>query len=251
LPLTLSPTQSDIQTALRAFLLNILPSGSAVFTATIAGTVLRVTSLLANSGLINVGDLVLGQNVAPETTVQVAIDVDPMTGLGTYQVSPGQTVALSTTMWNGVPVVAGQVNRVAEPQQGDFVTMTTLRRVRLETNIDTYADVLPAGNNTYRQATEVMVQLDVHGPNSHDFAEVISTMFRDSYATDFFLSYPGITSLYSEDLRQIAFVNAEAQYENRYVIEVLLQADQVVTGVTQQFADILSVDLIDVETTYP
>jgi hypothetical protein len=248
-PLTLSPTQSDIQIALRAFLLNILPSGNAVFTATIAGTVLRVTSLLPNSGSLNIGNLVLGQNVAPDTVVTGLIDVSA--GLGTYSVSPAQNVAVSTTMWNGVPVVAGQVNRVPEPQQGDFVSMTTLRRVRLETNVDTYADVLPAGNNTYRQATEVTIQLDVHGPNSHDTAEIISTMFRDSYATDFFLSYPGITPLYSEDPRQIAFINAEAQYESRYVVEMLLQADQTVTGVTQQFANVLNVKTVEVETTYP
>jgi hypothetical protein len=206
---------------------------------------------LANSGLINVGDLVLGQNVASDTVVQGIIDVDPTTGIGTYLISPSQNIVISTTMWNGVPVVAGQVNRVPEPQQGDFVSMTTLRRVRLETNVDTYADVLPAGNNTYRQATEVTIQLDVHGPNSHDFSEVISTMFRDSYATDFFLSYPGITPLYSEDPRQVPFINAENAYETRYVIEMMLQADQTVTGVTQQFADVLDVSLVDVETTYP
>ena len=251
MPLTLSPTQSDIQTALRAFLLNILPSGNAVFTATITGTTLRVTSLLPNSGFINIGDLILGQNVAPETMVQGLIDIDPTSGIGTYLISPSQNIVVSTTMWNGIPVVAGQVNRVPEPQQGDFVSMTTLRRVWLETNVDTNSDVLPAGNKTYRQATEVTIQLDVHGPNSHDTAEIISTMFRDSYATDFFLSYPGITPLHADDPRQVPFINAESQYETRYVVEALLQADQTVTGVPQQFADILSIDLIDVETIYP
>lgn len=42
----------------------------------------------------------------------------------------------------GVPVIRAQVNRVPEPASPDFVLMTPIRRERLATNIDTWADTL-------------------------------------------------------------------------------------------------------------
>lgn len=40
-----------------------------------------------------------------------------------------------------VDVIKAQVNRVPEPEKEDYVLMTPLRRVRLSTNLDTFADV--------------------------------------------------------------------------------------------------------------
>lgn len=40
-----------------------------------------------------------------------------------------------------VSIVIGQANRVAEPKVPDFVVMTPIRRQRLSTNVDSYADV--------------------------------------------------------------------------------------------------------------
>lgn len=40
----------------------------------------------------------------------------------------------------GVPVVAGQINRVAEPLPGDYVVMIPILRGRLAWNIDSYID---------------------------------------------------------------------------------------------------------------
>jgi hypothetical protein len=42
----------------------------------------------------------------------------------------------------GVDVLQAQANRVPEPAGADFVLMTPLRRERLETNVDSSADVL-------------------------------------------------------------------------------------------------------------
>jgi hypothetical protein len=174
MPLSVSPSQSDIQTALRAFLLSILPSGT--------------------------------------------------------------------------EVIEGLDNRVPEPKKANFVTMTVLRRPRLATNLDTLNDT---GDQTaVTQSTEVVFQLDVHSDNlltASDNAQLIATLFRDDYATDFFDDYPGITPLYADDPRLIPFVNAENQYEPRYAVEARLQADQVVT-VPAQSADSLSLDITNVET---
>lgn len=154
---------------------------------------------------------------------------------------------------SGVEVFQGQDNRVPEPQGEDFVVMTAIRRERIETNVDIYNDVLPSGNNTYTQNTKIIMQLDVHGPNSSDNAQIISTMFRDPYAVDAFNgSGFVIAPLYADDPRQTPFINAEEQYEYRWTVEAEIQANQVISGVPQQFAAQLGpVNLIDVDATYP
>jgi hypothetical protein len=170
---SLAPTQSDIQTALRAFLIAILP-----------------------------------------TTVEV---------------------------------IQGEDNKVPEPQGPDFVSMTVLRRPRLGTNVDTLSST--GDQQSTKQPTMVVVQLDVHSNDiltASDNAQIISTLFRDEFATTFFADYPGITPLYADDPRQIPFINAESQYEPRYVVEAVLQADQVVTTAAQS-ADTVTVGLYNVD----
>src|SRR6267142_2273675 len=89
-----------------------------------------------------------------------------------------------------VPVIVGQDNRVPEPANTDFVLMTPMFRERISTNKDLYPftpsqDPITGGNNNYTQSTKVLIQCDVHGPNASDNAEIIVTMLRDNYATDF------------------------------------------------------------------
>lgn len=207
------------------------------------------------------------------------------------------------------PVIAGQDNRVPEPQGADFVVFWTTRRDRIETNVDTYADCLftgsisgniltvsnvnygslavgsqvfgvgvtvpttitalsggtggvgnymvstiqvvgsefmAAGTENLLQPTQITFQLDVHGPNSHDNAQIISTAFRDDFAVEAFAALnSNVYPLYADDPRQVPFINAEEQYETRYIIEALVQANQIV-GIPQQFADSVSVTLVDI-----
>jgi hypothetical protein len=134
--LTPSPTQSDILIALRSFLLQVLPSGDAIFNGSISGQTLTVTAVA--QGTINIGDAVIGEGVVPHQIV-VAYGTGSG-GTGTYTLSATQTLA-STRMWTGVEVIQSQDNRVPEPIVPDFVTMTPIRYQRLETNIDGYQDV--------------------------------------------------------------------------------------------------------------
>lgn len=207
----------------------------------------------------------------------------------------------------GVPVLRGQINRVAEPNAADFVIMTPLRQRRIETNVDTYADVaftasingsvmavtsvltgtidvgaqlfgvglasgtttitgvlsgtggvgtylvnpsqnlastvLAAGTENLLQPSEIVIQLDVHGPNSADNAQIITTLFRDDYGVQQFLSSSyDVAPLYADDPKQLPFTNDQSQWEDRWIIEAYLQANQVVT-LPQQFADALQVSL--------
>lgn len=229
-------------------------------------------------------------------------------GLTQSQIQIAFRAFLLSILPAGIEVIAGQANRVAEPQGADFVVFTPILRNRISTNSDEYADcaftasisgtvmtvtairlgmigigntlfgtnvatgttitaqtsgpsggvgtytvsqsqavsseTMACGVETITQATKITFQVDVHGPNSADNAEVISTLFRDEYATSFFSDngYAGISPLYTDDLKQVPFINAEQQYENRWIIEAVLQADQTIT-VSQQFADRTSLAL--------
>lgn len=169
--------------------------------------------------------------------------------------------ALILTMVPGIEVVRAQANRVPEPAGSDFIVMTQILRTRLATNIDVYTDHYPSspGVGAIRQATQFDVQLDVHGPASGDSVQIISTLWRDEYTTDFFdAGTIDVQALYASAPRQVPFINAEDQYENRWTIDLSMQINQVVT-VPQDFADTVVVEvnpgtntgIVSVDAVYP
>ncbi len=108
-----------------------------------------------------------------------------------------------------------------------------------------------AGYKTALQAVELRVQLDVHGPASGDNVQKLSTLLRDEYATSYFDDTGlDLMALYAGDPRQIPFINGEAQWEERWTLDVALQANQIVQ-VPQQFSDELNAGFIEVDAVYP
>jgi len=85
------------------------------------------------------------------------------------------------------------------------------------------------------------MQIDVHGPNSAENAQVISTIFRSGFAVTQ-MAASGVTPLYSEDPRQAPFTTAADQFEDRWVIEAHLQIDPII-AVPQAYADSTSISL--------
>jgi hypothetical protein len=145
---------------------------------------------------------------------------------------------------DGIEVVRGQDNRVPEPLADDYVVITSITRTRLATNWDTYDNV---ESKFIRQGTQLGIQLDIHGPNSPQNSQIISTLLRDEYAVDFYsASGYDIAPLYADDPRQIPFTNGEDQVEDRWVVDLQLQLNAVVT-VPQDFADQLSVQQLNKE----
>ena len=149
-----SPTQSNVQAALAAFLSAVLPglngSQPAVFVGAINATTLTVTALPGATpggiqGIIQANAPLLGLGLASGTTIVRQL-TGPTGGVGTYQISVSQTVATPITMSTGVTIIAGQQNRVIEPVNPYFVVMTPIRFTRLATNIDTKADVKFTGS---------------------------------------------------------------------------------------------------------
>lgn len=239
--LTVSPTQSEIQTALRSFLVSILPSSVPVvqgqgnrvpqvrapdfvvftdirrerlstnvsefadcsFTASIAGTLMNVTAL--EFGTIEIGDQLFGTGLVAGTTTVIDV-VSGSGGVGSYTVSPGQAV----------------------PSQG-----------------------MACGVQQITQPGEIVFQVDVYGPNSADNAQVVTTLFRDAYATQFFeAASPEVSPLHADDPRQVPFLDENDQIETRWIVEARLQANQSLK-IAQQFADTLSVETVSVDEAYP
>jgi hypothetical protein len=242
-----TPDQSGVQTALRSFLLDVIPAGIEIiegqdnrspepvgtdfivlttlrrirlatnfdtvadvkFTGSIAGTVMTVTSV--TRGIISAGAKVFGVGVAANTVISAQISGTPPGGIGTYTVAPTQTVSSET---------------------------------------------LSCGAKSLTQNTEISVQLDFHSADvgdSADLAQTVSTLFRDEFATRQFANQIpnyGVTPLLADDPKQIPFINENQQWETRWICECLLQCDQTV-AVSQQFADSAVVGLIDVDAAYP
>ena len=100
---------------------------------------------------------------------------------------------------------------------------------------------LAYGSATSMQPIKMTIQLDVHGPLSGDNAQIVSTLLRDTYGVDqFATSGFDVVPLYATDPKQLPFINGEEQVETRYVVDVALQCNPVVT-VPQQYGNTVSI----------
>lgn len=160
---------------------------------------------------------------------------------------------LTNILPTGIGIFQAQTNRVSEPMASDFVVMNAILQEKIETNTTTYMDAYPdLPQARYDLSpTKVTMQVDVHGPQAGNNAQLISNLFRTDYACDFFVTTGfDISPLYSSDPKQIPFLNGEQQIEERWVVDVCMQSNPITT-VAQQFADAVEVGVISVEATYP
>ena len=143
-------------------------------------------------------------------------------------------------------VIRTPINRVAMPV-GDFIALTPLASVALATNTDTYS----ASAEMILRPMQYTVQVDCYGSSAGDRANTIAALFRDDYACQSFrASGFDVQPLYAGDAHQMPLVTGEEQYLERWTFECVMQANPVVT-VPAQTASSLTVDLINVDATYP
>lgn len=240
----ITPTEDDIYRALRAFLTDILPSGVGVY----KGQVNRVPEPEEDDFVIMTIYGPLKRLATNEDAAQDVTFIGSIAGttLTVTEIIRGQI--LPDARLFGVGVAAGTT--VVQQLSGTTGGVGTYEITPTQT---VASRQLSTGAQTFMQEVEAAVQLDVHGNDSGNNAQIISTLFRDEYATAFFSELATgdtISPLHADDPRQMPFLNAEAQYENRYVVEARLQANQTVTR-PQQYADEAVVGLIDVDATYP
>lgn len=145
-----------------------------------------------------------------------------------------------------IEVIQGLGNNVPMPA-GQFVSLTAGGQRRLRTNQDTYDSVTET--RSAEMGTEYRIQIDCYGPDSSDQSTKICTMFQDMYACDFLLPY-GCQPLSAGDPVQSALINGEENYEQRWMFAAMLQFNPITT-VSQEFADILYVNMANADTPTP
>lgn len=162
---------------------------------------------------------------------------------------------IQSVIGTDVEVILGQDNRVAEPVGPGFVVMTPMFQERLSTNVTTNDDgafSLPvvAGVRNDLSPTKHTIQLDVHGPQSANWARMIAVMFFSDFAVDKFASTGyDVAPLYAGEPHQTAFENGEQQIENSWSLDAVMQCNPVVTSGQDFMASIaLGLVSVDVET---
>jgi hypothetical protein len=158
----------------------------------------------------------------------------------------GALVAAQLGLASG-QVVQGYPNRVSMPV-GPFVLMTATLKKRLRTNVDNYAGTVSAppapGPVTAEQGMQVDVQLDCYGPQSSDWADILTTLLRDNVGC--LALAPKCQPLYADDPIRSPLIDAEAQYEDRWIVTARIQYNAVVTT-AQTYATALGpVAIVDV-----
>jgi hypothetical protein len=148
----------------------------------------------------------------------------------------------------GVTVIQGLGNRAAIPS-GPFVAMTVLNQRRLATNDEAYTDDYPYfGSRSVSASWQVNVQMDFYGPESGNWAAAFCTLFRDDYGCDFLA--PECQPLYADTPKLAPWVSSEAQWVHRWTVSAAFNWRELVT-VSQQFADALEVELVEVDAEFP
>lgn len=151
----------------------------------------------------------------------------------------------------GVAVIIGQANRVPEPQVDNYVIMWATLRKRLGTTVVTW-DQSVDGDPSTQDNTESLrldMQLDFHGADSTDNAQVFATLFRSAYGCEYF-SGSGMQPNYCSDGQQAPFINGEMQFEDRWTLNAVFDAN-ITVSTPQQFANTVTVGLIDVQERFP
>lgn len=104
-----------------------------------------------------------------------------------------------------------------------------------------------AGTVNVSRGTQYYYQLDCYGPSAPDWADTITIAWRSLWAADYFNGgveaggatlAASIAPLYADEPQQLNIVNAEQQYEQRYMCKLYFQAHQVV-ALAQSFFDVV------------
>lgn len=153
------------------------------------------------------------------------------------------------TVWGLVsslfdPSLAGQIlkgnqNQTATPL-GTYAVIQPGIKIRQDQGDRDYDPVALLQNVT--RHTQYAYQVDCYGPSAPDWADIIAIAWRSLWACDQLngqganapTTKAAIQPLYADEPQQLNIVNGEQQYEQRYMVKLYLQANQVV-GLPQDF----------------
>jgi hypothetical protein len=237
-----SPSQDQVFTALRAFLVGVLSSGTPIVRGQqnrvpepqpadfVVMTPIRQTRIETN--VDTYADCAFTASIAGSTMTVGNVQ------LGTLAVG---NQLFGTGLSAGTTTISGALSGT-----GGTGTYTIANTLSGTVGQNMASSVLASGQENFLQPSELVIQLDVHGPASADNAQTITTLFRDDYGVQLFAASGfDVTPLYADDPRQVPYQNAESQWEDRWIIEAHVQANQAVSA-AQQFASALTLVLVEV-----
>lgn len=145
-------------------------------------------------------------------------------------------------------VVKGVQNRAAMPT-GPFAEMYIATAKRIHTNQDTWDpnDSSPTGI-TRESAWQLEMQVSLYGPASSDWGRIFAALWRDDYACQALA--PTCAPLHSDTPARAPLVTGEEQYLDKWLVRAQLQYSPVITTV-DQFASVVTVDIVNVDVKYP
>lgn len=239
----LAPLQSDFLTALRSFILTILPGWDVILAQTNRTPPPKNPNYIVLSPLFrprlstnvdSYGDVAFTGSISGATLTVSAVAFG--------QIAAGQTVF-------GLGIAAGTVITALGSGTGGAGTYF----VNNSQVID--SEPMASGSGTKLQATRVDVQIDFHSATLSppaDAAQTFTTLFRDAYGVEQFHAVnPAVTPLYADEPRQMPFINDQSQVETRWIVTATFEVAETVSQIPQQFADQIDIGVIDVEATYP
>lgn len=244
---TISPTEADAIKAFGGFLQSVLPVGTPVS----QGQTNRTSEPTANNFVVfwPLRFTRLNTNIDSSGDVLYTASISTISGVGNLNVTDidfGIIRIGAPVFGQGVAVGTVIAKQLSGEEGGVGVYQVSPAQV-----VD--AELMASGILSLEQHSRFTIQADVHGSNSADNAQIITTVFRDGAGVDLFAAVrpqADIVPLYTSDPRQMPFLNEQKAVENRWVIEIELQVNQVV-AVGQAYADAVTVGLISVDAEFP
>ena len=242
MPATVSLTEVGVLSALRGFLLDILapgveviraennrvpePKGSDFCVLTPTARMRLATNTVSYSDVIFTGAIVGNTLTVAEVQFGTIAVGQMVTGPGVVTTPIIGAPAILTESGSAIGTIVSD----SPPSVGQF-TIATAQNVA--------SQIMYAGVRSARQPTRLTVQIDVHGPNSAENAQAISTLLRDGYGCyQFAASGYDVQPLYADEPRQTPFINGENQYEFRWTVNAVLQANIVIDMPQAFFTDV-------------
>lgn len=240
---TISPAQSDITTAIGTFLQDVTG--------------------------YQTGQVIVGQpNRVPQPTAKNFIIMMPtrFQRMSTNYDTPADSLFTATSSGTTLDVTAIQIGDVPlgallfgvdippgisidsqlSGAPGDIGTYQLSTALEVAT-----PQAISAGGMIIRMDSTLTMQLDFHSDDnsSAQQSQSVSMLLRDQYGVAFFAALPPpqnvVVPLFADDPGWRPFINAEGNYEWRWVIEARFEVNQTLR-VPQQFADALTLELIAV-----
>lgn len=119
-----------------------------------------------------------------------------------------------------------QANRVPMPKD-PFCILTPLRFTRLSTTRDVSQDTGDSSTSAmgYTEVRQADIQVDIYGDGAGDRAIALETVFTSGYAYEKIKALDErLAPLYSSAAIQAPMINAESQWQERYMLTLSLQA---------------------------